>query len=149
MTDISLKELVAAALSLAIVGFTIYLMNSIFVGGKPPDAAQMAILQSITGLAGTATGYYFGRIPAEKSAKIAQDTVATAQGIIANSAASAAASGAEAAKTASDNQRIINQINALRGDLGTPTGGAKTDISGNDSVEEIRRRLTNIVENSR
>lgn len=71
------KEWVAALLSFAIVGFTLYFLYTMF--GTPEVKneqweRQSAMLQIAVSFAGAVIGYYFGRLPAEKAAAAAQQS---------------------------------------------------------------------------
>jgi hypothetical protein len=69
-----LKELVSAALALAIVGTTLYFAGAAF--GLAGDTTRMHdakdLLAGMTGLTGVVLGYYFGRVPSEARASQAQ-----------------------------------------------------------------------------
>ena len=80
-----LKELVAATIGLAIVGSTLYMAFDVF--GSASDADKnlkfdrtKEILALLLGLAGTVVGYYFGRIPGERLAKVSQQDAIKARG---------------------------------------------------------------------
>jgi len=80
-------------------------MYSIFLDAGDASAAatevakrHSSILQAAIGLAGVVTGYYFGRIPAEKGAQAAQQAASTAQTALVGAAGSAATSAATAAQ---------------------------------------------------
>jgi len=68
------KEVVTAAIALAIVTtLIVFLWNAFF--SNPKDTlgeTQKYVIGIILSLAGTVTGYYFGRVPAEKHADTAQ-----------------------------------------------------------------------------
>ena len=62
-----LKEIVSAVLALALVGTAIWLMVESFSLDPKMTADEFqrrsGVLQIAVGLAGTAVGYYFGRVP--------------------------------------------------------------------------------------
>jgi hypothetical protein len=136
------KEYVAALLSIAIVGFTIYCMLKMF---KAPENIsdtlwqhQSTILQVAIGLAGTVTGYYFGRIPAERAAANAQQTANNAQQTVAS-----ATSLAE--RTSSEATRIRTQVNEVLKTVRTPTGGGGVRGLEGDVRVDIAQRLEDIL----
>lgn len=85
-----LKELVTAALGIAIVTVTLWLLVSMFFAietgqdtAEEIAAVQRAseqrqgVLSTALGLVGVVTGYFFGRVPVERRAQVAEQTVAT------------------------------------------------------------------------
>lgn len=133
-----LKETVAALIALAIVGCTLSVMHAMFGGGAKIEDGRWqqlsSILQVAVGLAGTVTGYYFGRIPAEKAAQ---------------QAAQARDQSAAAAQTAASNEaRIRGQVDQLKRRFGTPIGGAPMGGGGNpaEEAEAMRRRIADELE---
>lgn len=138
------KEAVSAALSVVIVGFTMYFMLKMFEA--PDDVGstlwqhQSAILQVAVGFAGTITGYYFGRIPAERAAATAQQAANSAQqGLVITSAAAQQA-------TAKEN-RIRTQVADLRSQLSTntPLGGSAPSQEATDFHAQVVERLDQIL----
>ncbi|MBM0103248.1 hypothetical protein JM946_00765 [Steroidobacter sp. S1-65] len=129
-----LKEYVAAVLSIAIVGFTLYFMWGMF--GRVHDDAikegkwnqQSAILQLAVALAGTVTGYYFGRIPAERAATASQQAAAT--------------SNALARQAAAKEARIRDQVRDLR--LQIPSANGKESLDAN-ALRNLEVRLEEIL----
>jgi hypothetical protein len=67
-----LKELVAALIAASIIAFTIYWLFEIFNSPNNATENQKYVLGIAVALAGTVTGYYFGRVPAEKRAETAE-----------------------------------------------------------------------------
>lgn len=116
----SIKEYVAATLALAIVGFMIYTMHVMFTADPKVTNEQWqhmsSILQVAVGLAGTVTGYYFGRIPAEKAATTAQQATA-------------------------NEARIRGQVEQLRKQFATPIGGTPTGGAGAQNMEGLRQQI--------
>lgn len=114
-----LKDYVAAALSVAIVGLMLYFLFIMF-GGTGADKEvwerQSAILQVAVGLAGTVTGYYFGRIPAERAAATAQQSATSAQQSLVSTAA-------VAHQATTNENRIRSQVGELRRQVSIPLGG--------------------------
>lgn len=122
-----IKEWVAAVLALSIVGFTLWAMHGLFTADPTKSSANMSsILQAAIGLAGTVTGYYFGRIPAEKAAQQA------------NQAAGQANAATQRARV--DEARIRAQVSAVRQQFRTPVGGAATAPEASASTGEAMRR---------
>ena len=127
-----LKEYIAAALSIAIVGFTLYFMWGMFDGAQEISEGkwkqQSAILQLAVALAGTVTGYYFGRIPAERAATASQQA--------------AASSNALAQQAAAKEARIRDQVSDLRRQVLSSTGAETLD--GN-AMRKMEVRLEEIL----
>jgi hypothetical protein len=66
------KEVVTAAIALAIVATLIgFLWNAFFSSNDKLGETQKYVIGIALSLAGTVTGYYFGRVPAEKHADTA------------------------------------------------------------------------------
>jgi hypothetical protein len=70
--DVNFKEVVTAVIALAIVTTMIALLWWGFYMGKDLEENQKYIIGIVLSLAGTVTGYYFGRVPAEKRADTAE-----------------------------------------------------------------------------
>jgi hypothetical protein len=71
-----LRELVTTVISLLIVGLALFLLWDVYCGAKTTANTldrQKEILSLALGLLGTVTGYYFGRVPAERHADTARD----------------------------------------------------------------------------
>ncbi len=137
-----LKEYVAAVLSIVIVSFTMYFMFKMF---EAPDNVgqalwqhQSAILQVAVGLAGTVTGYYFGRIPAERVASTAQQAANAAQQSLANATVLAQ-------QATANEHRIRTQVNDLRRQLSTPLGGGAAGAEVKDLIANVEHRLDQIL----
>ncbi len=132
------KEVVAAVIALTIVGMTICFLCYMFFSPTGSDEKTwqrwMTVLQTSMALAGTVTGYYFGRIPAERAAATAMQ---------ASSANAARADDANNTKN-----RVLGQVRALRNQLdpgSSPMGGGG---SGSDSAQvqaQIARQLNDIL----
>jgi hypothetical protein len=74
------KEVVTALIALAIVTtLIVFLWDAFFYKYKDLTEIQKYIIGIAISLAGTVTGYYFGRVPAEKHADTAQRAADTAQ----------------------------------------------------------------------
>jgi hypothetical protein len=132
------KELIAASLAIAIVGVTLCLLWSMYA--KAPEKDKTAweqrsqVIQVLLALAGTVTGYYFGRIPAERAAASA------------NQAAAANASRANDAIAAKN--QTIGQVKDLRTQLlssGSPLGGGSSGGAAEDVKAAVAMRLEQIV----
>ena len=70
-----LRELVTTVISLLIVGLALLLLWDVYCGAKTTADTfdrQKEILSLALGLLGTVTGYYFGRVPAERHADTAR-----------------------------------------------------------------------------
>lgn len=139
-----LKEVVAAALSVVIVGFTMYFMWKMF---EAPDNIganiwqhQSAILQVAVGFAGTITGYYFGRIPAERAAASAQQAATSAQQSLVNTSAAAQ-------QAATNENRIRTQVSDLRKQMSTntPLGGGAASLDAAAFRTQVAERLDQIL----
>ena len=77
--DLNFKEIVTAAIAISIVASLITMLWICFVqSGKISDDEKF-IIGIILSLAGTVTGYYFGRVPAEKRADTAERAADTAK----------------------------------------------------------------------
>ncbi len=139
-----LKEVVAAALSAVIVGFTMYFMWKMFEA--PDDIGeniwqhQSAILQVAVGFAGTITGYYFGRIPAERAAATAQQAANSAQQSLVNTSAAAQ-------QAAANEKRIRTQVSDLRSQMSTstPLGGGAASLDAAAFRTQVAERLDQIL----
>jgi hypothetical protein len=70
-SDFDLKEVVTAAIALAIVTLLVIFLWQGF-NAKTLEENQKYIIGIVLSLAGTVTGYYFGRVPAEKRADTAE-----------------------------------------------------------------------------
>lgn len=132
--DWTLKEIVSALLALLLVGSAIAIMYHIAMldGAASQDQYQRlsGLLQVAVGLAGTATGYYFGRVPAEKTAAAAQKSASEAQKSLADATGSAAKSAVEKDKLETANRSASEQLKELKRVLvgTTPVGGADAGV---------------------
>jgi hypothetical protein len=120
------KEVIAALLAFAIVGVTvIFLMKMFWAPADVSDALwqhQSAMLQAALGLAGTVTGYYYGRIPAERAAANAHQAANNAQQNLAGTTA-------VAHQAQTSEQRIRDRVNDLRRQISTtPLGGGEAGV---------------------
>jgi hypothetical protein len=128
------KEGGAVALSVAITVLTFYIFLDIYWMAKEPmsDAAgqvvqarvdaysrQRDMLTVMVAIFGTVTGWYFGRVPAEKNADAAMQT-------------------AKAAKTSEEKTKemVREELNDLRGDM---------HLMREDMVPDINRRINQIL----
>jgi hypothetical protein len=78
-SDFTFKEIITAAIALAIVASLITMLWLCFVQTRTITDDEKYILGIILSLAGTVTGYYFGRVPAEKRADTAERAADTAK----------------------------------------------------------------------
>ena len=121
------KEIVTAAMGLAVVIFTLVLAwTSLTYSANDTQMANVKdILLLVLGLAGVVIGYYFGRIPAdaratqanEKSQQVTAEAAAAADGldvVLAKTSGGAASRGTEEENTAA-----IDEIRRVRDDLRT------------------------------
>jgi hypothetical protein len=130
-SDLSFKELVTAGIALAIVTTLIVLLHQGFSLGKQLEDNQKYILGIVLSLAGTVTGYYFGRVPAEKRA----DTAERAENEAKDGKAKADAKVTDAKQTL---ERALAGRPALQAEF-------VQDASGNavlQELEALRRRLS-------
>ena len=74
------KEVVTAILALIVVGYTLHLSWTTFgyVGQEKKMADAKDLLLLMLGLSGVVIGYYFGRVPADARASLAQEQATTA-----------------------------------------------------------------------
>jgi hypothetical protein len=81
----NLRESVTAIISLGIVGVALYVLLDTYFSTKNTGplgenfSKQKDILLLTLGFLGTVTGYYLGRVPAEKQADASRDAAAKAQ----------------------------------------------------------------------
>jgi hypothetical protein len=81
----NLREVVTAIISLGIVGITLYILLDTYISAHNSGLSQETyskqkdILLLTLGFLGTVTGYYLGRVPAEKQADVARDAAARAR----------------------------------------------------------------------
>jgi hypothetical protein len=74
--DQFLREIVTALISVAIVALALFLLWDVYCTAKGKAETfdrQKDLLSLVLGLLGTVTGYYFGRVPAERHADAARD----------------------------------------------------------------------------
>lgn len=125
-----LKEWVAAALAFGIVGFTLWAGYSVFSASAAQTTANMSsVLQTAIGLAGTVTGYYFGRIPAEKATQQANESAGQAN--------------AAALDARSEEARVRAQVATVSKMFRTPVGGAGAEA---DLEARASQTLRNILD---
>lgn len=133
--DFNFKEIVTAAIALAIVTTLIALLWWGFNKGDSLGDNQKYIIGIALSLAGTVTGYYFGRVPAEKRAETAERAENEAK----DGKAKADAKVSDAKKTLE---------NVLSGPPDSPPGSLtmKAEAASGDTVrvelEALRRRLS-------
>jgi hypothetical protein len=126
LSDFSFKEIITSVIALAIVASLITMLWIAFVqAGKITDD-QKYIIAIILSLAGTVTGYYFGRVPAEKRA----DTAEWA-------ADSAKKEKVQADAKVEDVKKTLDRLSFVRG-----VGYAEGEASGpQQELAALRRRL--------
>jgi len=136
--DVNFKEIVTAAIALAIVTTMIALLWWGFYMGKDLVENQKYIIGIVLSLAGTVTGYYFGRVPAEKRA----DTAERAENDAKDGKAKADAK-------VDDARQTLERVLPRRPDL--PPGGPEfqaqnaVDSQGREAwteLDALRRRLS-------
>ena len=130
------KELVAAMLAIAIVGLTLCLLWKMFNAPDEPNwEHRSSIVQVCLALAGTVTGYYFGRIPAERAAASANQA--------------SAANASRAADAVASRNQVLGQLKGIRTQLqpgGSPMGGGPNPSATVDEVRaEVVRRIDQIL----
>ncbi|GAC1385944.1 MAG: hypothetical protein NVSMB33_15280 [Ktedonobacteraceae bacterium] len=76
------KEIVTALMGLALIAYTLYMLNSVLglVGDANKLSSAKDLLLLLLGLTGVVLGYYFGRVPADARAAQAQQQAASATG---------------------------------------------------------------------
>lgn len=147
--DWTLKELVSALLALLLVGSAIALMYQIanLEGSASQDHYHRlsGLLQVAVGLAGTATGYYFGRVPAEKTAVAAQKSANEAHKSLVDATENAGKSAVTVDRLATANRSASDQLKELKRVLTSPTpvGGAD---AGMHARGETAARIDRILE---
>lgn len=131
------KEVIAALLAISIVGLTLCLLWSMYAKAPEKDATaweqRSQVIQILLALAGTVTGYYFGRIPAERAAASANQ---------ASAANAARANDAIAAKN-----QTVGQVRDLRTQLlssGSPMGAGAGGGGVDDFKAAVALRLEQI-----
>lgn len=116
----ALKEVVGSLLSIAIMTFTLGFMAIMFLASATVEDKlwqhQTSILAMALSLAGTVTGYYFGRLPAERAASAAQQALTSAQQNLGGATAIAQQASANASS-------IRAQVGTLHAQISTPLGG--------------------------
>jgi hypothetical protein len=133
------REVVAASVALGIIGVTLYFLLQMFFAPANIDPVlwqhQSSVLQICLALAGTVTGYYFGRIPAERAAASA------------NQASAANAARANEATVAKN--RVLAQVRDLHTEVvpsRSPLGGSAPGAASEDVRTEVARRLEQILQ---
>ena len=118
------KEGITSVLALTILGFTFYMVVSVFnTGGlrvttsdvevkavQDAFSRQKDILLYALSLLGTVLGYYFGRVPAELHAQQAQNQANKAQGEAAEAKTDASQANADKKKQADDFKRTLSVV---------------------------------------
>ena len=136
------KELVSALMAIAIVGLTLVLLAYMFFDPAGADSSnktlwehRSGVIQTCLALAGTVTGYYYGRIPAERAAASATQ------------ASAANAARADDAKVSKD--QMVGQLKDLRTQLQTgnsPMGGGSVLTATPEDVRAaVSRRIEQII----
>ena len=128
------KEIVTAAIGIAIVGFTLFFFLQVFgIIGDPTKIVEAKnLLTMLMGLAGVVVGYYFGRAPADAQA--------------ANANTQAAKANDETKAVLKDNSQIITAAVIQNGSLIDQIGNIIDQNSGNaelvNKLNTIRESLT-------
>ena len=133
------KELVSALMAIAIVGLTLVLLGYMFFDPAGADKTlwehRSGVIQTCLALAGTVTGYYYGRIPAERAAATATQ------------ASAANAARADDAKASKD--QMVGQLKDLKTQLqlgSSPMGGGNAQGAVPDDVRSaVVRRIDQII----
>jgi hypothetical protein len=80
----NVREVITGIISISIAGIALYILFDTYESAQKPEVAQAIfskqkdILLLALGFLGTVTGYYFGRVPAEKQADAARDAASKA-----------------------------------------------------------------------
>jgi len=128
------KEIVTAAIGLAIIGFTLFFFLKVFgvIGETTQIEEAKNLLTMLMGLAGVVVGYYFGRAPAD-----AQATNANIQAAKAND---------ETKVVLRENSKIITAAVTQNGPIIDQIGKLIDQNSGNaeliNELNTIRDSLT-------
>ncbi|HYV65479.1 MAG TPA: hypothetical protein VE964_04500 [Myxococcales bacterium] len=77
--QLTFREIVAAAIAIALTIFVVWDLVSIAKGGTP---AQEKAFQLVSSIFGAVVGYYFGHIPAAQAQRSAEQSAAKAQSVI-------------------------------------------------------------------
>lgn len=138
----ALKEVVGSLLSLAIMIVTLGFLVCMFrADANVADTVwqhQTSILATAVSLAGTVTGYYFGRLPAERAAATAQQAATSAQQSLGG--ATALAQQATANET-----RIRTQVGSLHAQISTPLGGGTEGAEDSMLRSHVQQGLLQIL----
>jgi hypothetical protein len=132
--DLNFKEIVTAAIALAIVATLIALLWWGFIKGDTLGDNQKYIIGIVLSLAGTVTGYYFGRVPAEKRA----DTAERAENEAKDGKAKADAKVADAKQTV---ERALFGPSASQDSQVLDTTANNSGDAVRQELEALRRRL--------
>jgi hypothetical protein len=126
-----LKEIVTAVIGLLLVGSTVAMAFATFnlagSGDKVADAKNILIM--MMGLAGVATGYYFGRVPADARAN--------------QSETQARAATAHASRVMAKSAQIVDQAEAISSRSVTRAGALDDDDTR--SLRSLRRELEELI----
>ncbi len=116
-----LKETTAAMIAAAMVAAFLWTLHGVWTLIGTPDrlAAGKELLQTVTGFVGVVAGYYFGRVPAERTADAAQKQAEASRG----EAATARRSEDETRRSAAREVRQALDHLSPRG----PVGGSQLD----------------------
>lgn len=129
-SDLNFKELVTAAIALAIVTTLIVFLWQGF-NAEDLKENQKYIIGLVLSLAGTVTGYYFGRVPAEKRA----DTAERAENEAKDGKAKADAKVDDAKKTL---DRALSGRPSFKAEVAADASGD----AARQELEALRRRLS-------
>ena len=125
------KEIVTAVMGLLLVGYTLYVANSVLAlageSKKLPDAKDLLLL--MLGLAGVVIGYYFGRIPAD--ARTAQAQKQATEAIVKTELV-----GAKAETIANALDEAITDVMVTRGE---------TNTIDTQSLQRLRDQMRDLV----
>ncbi|SRR6266478_5968322 len=149
------KEIVAAFLSVAIASVTVWMLLSTYRTGSQPfldkdtnavtarkDAYERGNDSLLYGLSllGTVLGYYFGRIPAEKSASAARKDASRARGEL-------AAKAERLLKSETQLQRVSQGAERLVNSAGTLVKKTKQDAARHATLGEGQQEQTEELQN--
>ena len=163
-----LHETMTTVISLVILVVAVVMLLRTFEyarsGGKDPTKAaaekeaydrQKDVMLYALALLGTVTGYYLGRVPAERRAQQAQETVATTQGQLRTAdsrlqtaqtqltaaTGTAAAAGAQAAIAGSRLQRAADALVTAQGALAGVHQNGGDRAAGDDGLSRAREAV--------
>lgn len=129
--DLNFKEILTAVIALAIVTTLIAFLWRGFNEGDKLGDNQKYIIGLALSLAGTVTGYYFGRVPAEKRAETAEKAETKAKD-----------DKAKADARVADARQTLDKVLSGPPDSQVPKAAAASSDSARLELEALSRRLS-------